>query len=141
MQQSSDRIVAAGSPLPRVSTRIADMHDPHLFIAPKFVIHLVRIPDNRELEDANFVRRRRHERNIRYGAPARLLGDLRFGAALRTERQIDIFEPTFAVCGEDGGLKCAVELALLTDGIKDDGAPVLQLAQIAQAVVEGELSG
>ena len=67
---------------------------------------------------------------------AGLLGDLGLGAALRLERQIDVFEPALAVGGADRGFERVVELALLADRIEDDGAPLLQLAQIAQALVE-----
>ena len=67
---------------------------------------------------------------------ARLLGDLGLGAALRLERQIDVFEPPLAVGGADRGFERVVELALLADRIEDDGAPLLQLAQIAQPLVE-----
>ena len=56
--------------------------------------------------------------------------------ALRLERQIDVFEPTLAVCGADRGFEDVVELALLADRIEDDGASLLQLSQITQAFVE-----
>ena len=68
---------------------------------------------------------------------AGLLGDLGLGAALRLERQIDVLQPALAVGGADCGFERVVELALLADRIEDDGAPLLQLAQIAQALVEG----
>src|SRR5690348_7110855 len=67
---------------------------------------------------------------------ARLLGDLRLGAALRLERQIDVLEPALAVGATDRRLERVVELSLLADRLENGGAPVLELAQIAQAVVE-----
>ena len=63
-------------------------------------------------------------------------GDLGLGSALRPERQIDVLEPTLAVGGADRGFERVVELALLADRIEDDGATLVQLAQIAQALVE-----
>ena len=77
------------------------------------------------------------EQQIRERLQAGLLGDLGLGAALRLERQIDVFQPTLAVRGTDRGFERVVELALLADRIENDGAPLLQLAQIAQALVEG----
>ena len=67
---------------------------------------------------------------------ARLPGDLGLGAALRLERQIDVLEPALAVGGTDRRLERVVELALLADRLEDGGAPLLELAQIAQALVE-----
>ena len=62
---------------------------------------------------------------------AGLPGDLGLGAALRLERQIDVFQAPLAVGGQDRGLERGVELALLADRLEDGGAPLLQLAQIA----------
>ena len=76
------------------------------------------------------------QQQVRERLEARLLGDLGLGAALGLERQIDVFEPALAVGGADRGFERVVELALLADRIEDDGAPLLQLAQIAQALVE-----
>src|SRR5690349_6895557 len=67
---------------------------------------------------------------------ARLLGDLRLGAALRLERQIDVLEPALAVGGADRRRERVVELSLLADRFENGGAPVLELAQIAQAFFE-----
>ncbi len=84
---------------------------------------------------------RMRQQHVRERLEARLLGDLGLGAALRLERQIDIFEATLAVCGADRGFERVVELALLADRVEDDGAPLLQLAQVAQALVEGAQLG
>ena len=64
------------------------------------------------------------------------LGDLRLGAALRLERQIDVFQPPLAVGGKDRRLQRGIELALLADRIEDRGAALLELAQIIQALLQ-----
>ena len=65
-----------------------------------------------------------------------LARDLRLGAALRLERQIDVFEPRLGVGLVDLGLERGVELALLADRIEDRRAPLLELAQIGEARLE-----
>ena len=65
-----------------------------------------------------------------------LLGDLGLGAALRLERQIDVFQPSLAVGGHDRRFQRGVELALLADRIEDGGAARFELAQIVQALFQ-----
>ncbi len=67
---------------------------------------------------------------------ARLLRDLRLGAPLRLVGQIDVFKPRLAVRREDLRLQRIVELALLADAAEDGLAAFVQLAQIAQALLQ-----
>ena len=85
--------------------------------------------------DLRVVRRLRQQQ-IGERLESRLLGDLGLGPALRLERQVDVLEPSLAVGAADRRFERVVELALLADRIEDDGAPLFQLAQIAQAFVE-----
>jgi hypothetical protein len=64
---------------------------------------------------------------------AGFLGDLGLGAALRLERQIDIFQTPLAVGRHDRGFQCGIELALFAHRLKNGGAAGFQLAQIVQA--------
>ena len=64
------------------------------------------------------------------------LGDLGLGAALRLERQIDVFQAPLAVGGEDRRFQRGIELALLADRIEDRGAALLEFAQIVQALLQ-----
>ena len=57
-------------------------------------------------------------------------------AALRPERQVDVFEPALAVGREDGGLERRIELALLANGFQHGGAALFEVAQVGQALVE-----
>ena len=68
---------------------------------------------------------------------AGFLGDLGLGAALRLERQIDIFQPALAVGGHDRGFQRGIELALFADRFENGGAAVFQFAQIVQAFFQG----
>ncbi len=65
-----------------------------------------------------------------------LLRDLRLGAALRLERQIDILQPSLAVGGQDGRFQRGIELALFADRIEDGGTARFELAQIGQALFQ-----
>ena len=67
---------------------------------------------------------------------AGLLGDLGLGAALRLERQIDVFQASFAVGGEDRRFQRGIELALFADRIEDRGAALFKFAQIVQALFQ-----
>ena len=66
-----------------------------------------------------------------------LLGDFGLGAALRLERQIDVFQTPLAVGRHDGRLQRGVELALFTDRFQDRGTALFELAQIGQALFQG----
>ena len=63
-------------------------------------------------------------------------GDLRFGAALGFEGQINIFQRLLGGGAFDGGAQFIGELALLFDGRQDRPAPILQLAEIEQPLLE-----
>ena len=65
-----------------------------------------------------------------------LLGDLRLGAALRLEREVDIFQPSLAVGSKDGGFERGVELALLAHRFQNGGTTRFQLAQVIQALLQ-----
>ena len=59
---------------------------------------------------------------------AGLLGNLGLGAALRLERQIDVFQASFTVGGKDGRFQRGIELALFADRIEDRRATLFQFA-------------
>ena len=65
-----------------------------------------------------------------------LARDLRLGAPLRLERQVDVFEPRLGVGLVDLGLERSVELALFADRIEDRSASLLELAQIGETGLE-----
>jgi hypothetical protein len=79
---------------------------------------------------------RLRQQQVRERLQASFLGDLGLGAAFRLERQIDVFQPTLAVRGANRGFERIVQLALLADRIEDHGAPLLQLAQVAQPLIQ-----
>ena len=66
-----------------------------------------------------------------------LLGDLRLGATLRLERQIDVFQAPLAVGGKDRRFQRGVELALFADRIEDRDAALFKFAQVGQALFQG----
>ena len=68
---------------------------------------------------------------------SRLLGDFGLGAALRLERQIDVFETALAVGGQNGRLQGRVQLALLADGFQNRGAALLEFTQVIQPLFQG----
>lgn len=72
---------------------------------------------------------------------ARLPGDLRLGAPLGLERQVDVLQPGLGVGRQDPGLQLRVELALFAHGVEDRRPPVLQLAQVAQPLLQGAQLG
>src|SRR6266849_5117485 len=76
------------------------------------------------------------EQQIGQRLEAGLFGYLGLGAALRLERQIDVFKSAFAGGGANCCFERVIELALIADRIQDDDAALLKLAQIAQAFVE-----
>ena len=60
---------------------------------------------------------RLHQQQFRQGLEAGFLGDLGLGAALRLERQIDVFQAPLAVGRHDRRFQRSVELTLLADRI------------------------
>ncbi len=58
-----------------------------------------------------------------------LPGDLRLGAPLGLEREIDVLKPRLGVGGQDARLHLRVELALRADRLQDRRPPLLQLTQ------------
>src|SRR5690606_24825746 len=62
--------------------------------------------------------------------------DLRLRASLRLVRQVDVFEARLGVGGHDLSLEGVVELALAANGLEDRGSPLLELAQVAQSLLE-----
>ncbi len=91
--------------------------------------------DEGHSRDRRIVLRSR-EQQIGQRLEAGLFSYLRLGAALRLERQIDVFKSAFAVGGTNSCFERFIELALIADRIQDDDAALLKLAQIAQAFVE-----
>ena len=81
------------------------------------------------------------EEQIGQGLQARLFGDLRLGAALGLVGQVEVFEPRLGVGGVELERQLVGELALLADAVEDRLAPVLQLAQVAQALLQGAQLG
>ena len=93
--------------------------------------HLLFGIDEAGRDDLRIVLRLRQQQ-LGQRLEAGFLGDLGLGAALRLERQIDVFQPSLAVGGEDRRFQRGVELALLADRIEDGGAALLELAQIVR---------
>src|SRR5690606_32865193 len=82
-----------------------------------------------------------HEARIaqeRRGEPvqARFARDLRLGAALRLVGKIEILEPLLGVRRPEGRLELGRELALSLDAREYRRSPLLQLAQIAESLLE-----
>ena len=80
--------------------------------------------------------RRIGEQRVRQRLKPRLFRDLRLRAPLRLIRQIDVFEPRLRIRRHDLRLERIVELALLADRIEDRAAALLQLAQIAEPLLQ-----
>ncbi len=76
------------------------------------------------------------EQRIRQRLEPRLFRDLRLRPPLRLVGQIDVFEPRLRIRRHDLRLEHIVELALLADRIEDRGAALLQLAQIAEPLLQ-----
>ncbi len=79
---------------------------------------------------------RLRQQQLRQRLEAGFLGDLGLGAALRLERQIDVFQASLAVGGEDRGFQRGIELALFADRIENRGAALFEFAQIVQALFQ-----
>ena len=77
------------------------------------------------------------EQRIGQRFEARLARDLGLGAPLRLERQVDVLESGLRVGSEDLRLERVVEFALRFDGFEDRGPALLELAQVAQPLLEG----
>ena len=67
--------------------------------------------------------------------------DLRLGPALRFVRQVDVLQPGLRVGLRDPGRQLVVELALGADRFEDGGPPLVQLAQVPQAFLQGAQLG
>ena len=83
----------------------------------------------------------RHQRRVlqqRVGQrlEARLARDLRLGAALGLEGCVQVFQLDLGVGAVDRSRQLRRQLALLLDALENGGAPVLQLAQVAQPLFQ-----
>lgn len=96
---------------------------------------LVRVDERRRRGER--VDRRVAEQALGQRLQARLARDLRLRAPLRLERQIDVLEPRLRLGAPDLRLDLLGELALLAHRFEDRRAPLLQLPQIAQPLLEG----
>ena len=65
-----------------------------------------------------------------------LAGDLRLGAALGLERQVQVLQSRLGVGGEQVGFQCIIELALFLDAGQDRRAALFQFTQVAQALLQ-----
>ena len=67
---------------------------------------------------------------------ARLAGDLRLGAALGAIGRVQVLQRHLGIGFADGACQLRGELALLLDAPEHGGAPVLQLAQVAEPLLQ-----
>ena len=67
---------------------------------------------------------------------SRLDGDLPLGAAFGFVGQVEIFQPGLGVGGQQIGAQGGRQVALLLDGVEDDGAPLLEFAQVAEPLLQ-----
>ena len=90
-------------------------------------------------------RLRVHRRVVQQAVGERLQAglprDLRLGPALRFVRQVDVLQPGLRVGLRDPGRQLVVELALGADRFEDGGPPLVQLAQVPQAFLQGAQLG
>ncbi len=70
-----------------------------------------------------------------------LAGDLRLGAPLRLERQVDVLEPRLGVGEHDLAAQRVVELALRLDRFEDRDAALVEFAQVAETFLESAQLG
>ncbi len=70
-----------------------------------------------------------------------LARDLRLGAPLRLERQVDVLEPRLGVGEHDLSAQRVVELALRLDRFEDRDTALVEFTQIAEAFLEGAQLG
>jgi hypothetical protein len=96
-----------------------------LFVIDKIRGHKLRI--------VLWLRQQQFGQRLEAGLP----GNLGLGAAFRLERKIDVFQPPFAVGGQDCRFQRGIELALFTNRIENSCAPLLKFAQIVQALFQG----
>ena len=99
------------------------------------VRHLLLGVDEGRGHDLRIVLRLRQQQFGQRFEPG-FLGDLGLGAALRLERQIDVFQTPLAVGRHDRGFQRGVELALLADRIEDGDPALLEFAQISQPLFQ-----
>ena len=76
------------------------------------------------------------EQQVREGLQAVLAGDLRLGPALGLVGQVQVLKAGLGVGGVDPFRELVGELPLLRDRRQDRGAPLLELAQVAQALLQ-----
>ncbi|BAS13747.1 hypothetical protein AHiyo8_20500 [Arthrobacter sp. Hiyo8] len=76
------------------------------------------------------------EKRISKRLEAGLAGDLRFGAALGFEGQVDVLEPGLGIGADDGGLQFRSQLALGGNRLKDRSTAVLQVPQVPEPFLE-----
>ena len=79
---------------------------------------------------------RRGEQRVGERRQAAFDGDLRLGAPLGFERKINVLQARLVVGVQNQRAKLVVEFALRLDRFENDLAALLQLAQIAQSLVE-----
>ena len=63
-------------------------------------------------------------------------GDLRLGAPLGLEREVDVLEPRLRVGPDDGGLQFRGQRPLRGDRLEDGPTPVLKFAEVAQPLLQ-----
>ena len=82
------------------------------------------------------VERRIGEQRIAERLEPGLAGDLRLGAALGLVRRVQVFQLDLGLGAGDGARQFRCQLALLLDAFQDGRAPILQLAQVAEALLQ-----
>ena len=65
-----------------------------------------------------------------------LAGDLRLGAPLGLEREVDVLEPRLRVGPDDGGLQFRGQRTLRGDRLEDGPTPVLEFAEVPQPLLQ-----
>ncbi len=81
--------------------------------------------------------RRVAQQPLRERFQARLARDLRLGAPLGLEGEVDVLQTRLRLGAADPRLQFLGELALLPHRLQDRGPPLLQLPQIAQPLLDG----
>ncbi|PSK61818.1 hypothetical protein B0E53_06285 [Micromonospora sp. MH33] len=83
------------------------------------------------------VPRRVGQQRVRQGLQPRLAGDLGPGPPLGLVGQVDVLQPRLRVGRHDLRFQGLVELALAADGLQHRGASLVQLAEVAQPLLQG----